>query len=1199
MTEMRERFKKVIGVCLLVSRVVNVLVARLIYCTSLFCSPQITKYQARTYFIYILQLFAHDLVLITTAKALGFLFHCRNFVLLLSVGSIPPFLKALIETIRDISCPPIATIVSNILLLCSLGALFGLGINVYSNVWVLYAYAVGIWSWLVLASVVARQYSEQAVVHTPFSPLVGLPLLGCVSAVSYLLAFFALKDLSVTEVIALSLLDPIVCGISASMLLGKVRRKFHFGHLKIYFLLAITASLYRYGEQNTTTNVPLITQGHVFFILSRFLLALRSAYVKRCYGLFNHAMSPQHPPESEVLFYNHQAPHLHRFGKFNAPKLRTLDAIFDSGLRDMDFHGMGSLGTVDLYRLAEMPYILPVATTASWIFEKDTLSEGIFSYANARTPAFIRANVTDIDGDPNEGVILAGTIQSVLNTLLSPPVLIFFFCLARLLRPFAASVSQFDRGSSMFAWKYQPVFLILPFFFVDVLFINETLSKFQIVVVITLIGIFAYHRDVMWTSFRRKYLLLTTQDMQYRQPSSCRTIQRQALLDVLERTSIEDYGMMLLATGVRHGANVRLLAKATKTKIWDPAPSGTAAWKLAFSLVLMSLKRNKKNIARRREQREEIEGWCKKLVLEIVGKSVDLAAGHGRRLKHAGALAAMFAKRRAVIRLRARAVKRRQLREQRRVGQLASAPIHLATTGGKLRAVSDLELKPPPKGFPLVPPPPQSRGRRCIKGGDDDGTRGLNSPTELSRPVSAFSGASVQSSAFGTVIGTDWTESVASGPLPRGVWSFAAAATSQVDKTGKSPPPPPGGSVVIAFGDGRRGQLGLGRDDLAKHIASGATVTVVETLRSYDPVQVVATGVSSFVVGSRGYCWAFGSNRQMELGMRKEITQVDAPQRIKSLREHDVVQLAGCGAASTQAHTLALTAQGFVYTMGSSSRGALGQGPQVQQTAPLLLRMSQESTVRLVVAGGHHSLMVTDEGRVFTFGDNTYGQLGLGPKVPSTSFPEPLEHFMRSSGKVRLLAAGDNHTVAVTTSDRVFSWGANSNGQLGVGPKQDQSEPHLVKELLNMPISSIACGSMHSAAVARQGTLLWTWGSNTKGQLGVGYDSSDGQQRSAPSLVRSLSNRAGFEILQVTAAACHTLLVTRKGEVFAFGDNTYGQLGFLPAGGNDRDLEAGRVGRGGGDGDSCLWTPKRVVGLKSWHIKAVSTAEMHSLALGM
>jgi alpha-tubulin suppressor-like RCC1 family protein len=200
---------------------------------------------------------------------------------------------------------------------------------------------------------------------------------------------------------------------------------------------------------------------------------------------------------------------------------------------------------------------------------------------------------------------------------------------------------------------------------------------------------------------------------------------------------------------------------------------------------------------------------------------------------------------------------------------------------------------------------------------------------------------------------------------PRGIYSL-----SRMGAVGA----PPAGAVVLAFGDARRGQLGLEPAAGVKQSAQ-STIIVVEELRGSDPVQVEACGVASFVVGARGQVWAFGSNRSMELGMRKEVTQVNSAQRVKSIRNCSTVQIAGSCSVSGQAHTMLLNDKGEVYTFGISSVGALGQGPTVTHTAPLVMRMSRQTRIKLVAAGAHHSLLITDGGGLYSIGDNTHGQL--------------------------------------------------------------------------------------------------------------------------------------------------------------------------------------------------------------------------------
>jgi len=434
----------------------------------------------------------------------------------------------------------------------------------------------------------------------------------------------------------------------------------------------------------------------------------------------------------------------------------------------------------------------------------------------------------------------------------------------------------------------------------------------------------------------------------------------------------------------------------------------------------------------------------------------------------------------------------------------------------------------------------------------------------------------------------------------RGVWGFPQFSAQYSHR-----PVEPGGTTIVAFGDGLRGQLGL--DPMVANRRLRGTLSVVEELRGYDPVQVEAAGMASFILLGRGYLWAFGSNRSMELGLRKEVAQLNAAQRIKTLREMDVTQVAGSKSTAGQSHTLVLTSRGHVYSFGTSAEGALGQGENVKQAGPMLLRMTVDRPVRLVIAGAQHSLLITDQGRVYTFGDNSFGQLGLGPRrgtrvLSSVADPEPPDEWHAQAGLVKFAAAGNNHNMAVTTSGDLFAWGANANGQLGLDRMGDQYTPHLVKKLgRETGICSVSCGAYHTLAIARQGTQVWVWGSNIQGQLGVGKpDDAEAQQRNAPSMCHSLSNRRGMEVVQVAAAACHSLALTRRGEVYAFGDNTSGQLGFSPDGGRAAVAAASLGARSDPAAElavKCLWEPTKIQPLSIYQIRMITTAEMHSVVL--
>merc|ERR1719387_29713 len=429
---------------------------------------------------------------------------------------------------------------------------------------------------------------------------------------------------------------------------------------------------------SVTQGMPL-SGNHMLIIIARILTVARSIYVKWSYADFNRAEAPPPLPQGPEIYINKYPPQKHRFTKFPMPVLMVLDCLFDSGLQDTAFHGMGPYGTKDLYILTDFTYTLPVASVLCWVYETDTLKYGIF-------PPAIGA----VGGEPPiEAALPAGppVAQETITSMdmFKVVVLVIAFCLARILIPWATSRSLYDRGASLHAWKYRPFLLAAPFFFYDVLYLNAAISKFKIMAVILLMGLGAYYRAGLWDAFKRRYYLLCTRELQFYQPSVLREIQKRTLTEFLHRTSTDDYGLMLLETSIHHGNNVREIARDTALQVWDPAPSATAAWKLAASLVIKSVRRQKQLKQARMEAKAEVVEFINNCVLDCIYKAVDLAEGHGKRLELSGVHARVRDKLRAFRRLKAMVDRKKMMREKRRNGQLSLAPAILATAGGGLR----------------------------------------------------------------------------------------------------------------------------------------------------------------------------------------------------------------------------------------------------------------------------------------------------------------------------------------------------------------------------------------------------------------------------------------------------------------------------------------------------------------------------------
>jgi len=133
----------------------------------------------------------------------------------------------------------------------------------------------------------------------------------------------------------------------------------------------------------------------------------------------------------------------------------------------------------------------------------------------------------------------------------------------------------------------------------------------------------------------------------------------------------------------------------------------------------------------------------------------------------------------------------------------------------------------------------------------------------------------------------------------------------------------------------------------------------------------------------------------------------------------------------------------------------------------------------LVTAGWNHCLALTDDGQVFSWGSNDFGQLGREGRTRQPILISTLSHLNCS-----LIAAGEAHSLVATNTGQVYSFGKNSEGQLGLSDFVDRQKPSLVSSIAGNVVK-IACGAKHSLVLSDIGELFAT-GSHNRGQLGLG-----------------------------------------------------------------------------------------------------------------
>ncbi|XP_042296771.1 regulator of chromosome condensation [Sceloporus undulatus] len=207
--------------------------------------------------------------------------------------------------------------------------------------------------------------------------------------------------------------------------------------------------------------------------------------------------------------------------------------------------------------------------------------------------------------------------------------------------------------------------------------------------------------------------------------------------------------------------------------------------------------------------------------------------------------------------------------------------------------------------------------------------------------------------------------------------------------------------------------------------------------------------------------------------------------RKRVLEKDDVVSVK----RTKVSHATHQTEPGLVLTLGQGDLGQLGLGPDVlARKRPALVKLPEK--IIQAEAGGVHTVCLTETGKVYTFGCNDEGALG---RDTSEEGSESVPGLVDLKEKVVQVSAGDSHTAALTEDGRVFIWGAfrDENGVIGLLAPQKGKEnldtangSSVPVELqLEVPIVKIASGSHHLALVSMAGNL-YTCGCGDNGQLG-------------------------------------------------------------------------------------------------------------------
>ncbi|KRY31423.1 putative E3 ubiquitin-protein ligase HERC4 [Trichinella spiralis] len=343
---------------------------------------------------------------------------------------------------------------------------------------------------------------------------------------------------------------------------------------------------------------------------------------------------------------------------------------------------------------------------------------------------------------------------------------------------------------------------------------------------------------------------------------------------------------------------------------------------------------------------------------------------------------------------------------------------------------------------------------------------------------------------------------------------------------------------LLCCGNTSDGQLGLG--GIAEE--NVRSLTLVESTKNFLKIRQIACGRHhSVMLLDDGSVFSCGNNDFYQLGhdgiKRKPNLYenlhwyIDVKRLIESFVGIHVISVA-CG----DAHCVALTNDGHLFSWGSNVYGQLGverMNVVAKARYPRIQEINLANIVQIACGSNHSLALESTDGVLHAWGLNDHGQLGIGTRE---SFIGPTTVNKLMGIPICQLAAGASHSLVLTPSGTVFGWGKNMFGQIGQNEQRDILYPSLVKLLRTQKVIRLACGEDFSVAVTATGGLF-TFGAGTYGQLGHGNQNSELFPKQVMELMGSV-------VLDVACGRCHTLAITEN-KLYAFGLNTSGQLGLL------------------------------------------------------
>ncbi|CAG7693965.1 unnamed protein product, partial [Allacma fusca] len=306
------------------------------------------------------------------------------------------------------------------------------------------------------------------------------------------------------------------------------------------------------------------------------------------------------------------------------------------------------------------------------------------------------------------------------------------------------------------------------------------------------------------------------------------------------------------------------------------------------------------------------------------------------------------------------------------------------------------------------------------------------------------------------------------------------------------------------------------KDDVDNNIDEGVGVSPSASSATH-PVQDYSSRPVRHQKLSEVFVW--GSNSSYQLG-ESGPDRVLTPRRAANFCDVENIE-------AGQYCTFAVNSTGLLSACGKGCYGRLGLGDSSNQPIPKQLPISPDVRFKCVSSSkgsDGHTLALTTTGQIYSWGDGDYGKLGHAG-VATEKYPRLITGVL--VGKVvKCISAGFRHSAAVTETGELYTWGEGESGRLGHGDTNDRQVPTLVKDVCNVGL--VVCGGSHTLAASVCGKIIWSFGAGEYGKLGHGSV----MREIRPKVIEALQ---GYTVVKLAAAAYASFCVTDAGELFGWG----------------------------------------------------------------